>query len=114
MFGLDPRADDVLLPDGIASPPKPGDHQQISADARLLFAIIEQAICDYLGHDQYRARDAANWFTSHDDDVQTFRWVCAMLGLDADYIWRHRGAWHLDHRWHGSARGAPLRHRQAA
>jgi len=32
------------------------------------------------------AREAVDWFTSDDERPQSFRWVCALLGMDAGVL----------------------------
>jgi hypothetical protein len=57
-----------------------------SPERRLLLAILERAILDYVGNDPREIQEAEEWlFNSHDSGVKgqfSFIWLCEQLDLD--------------------------------
>ncbi len=63
-----------------------------SPERRLLLAIIERAILDFVGNDRKESEGAHEWLFSDDDGGVgefTFSWVCSELDLDPERI-RHQ------------------------
>lgn len=59
-----------------------------SPERRLLLAILERAILDYVGNDEREMREAEEWLfgwedDSEDDDSFSFVWLCKELDLSA-------------------------------
>jgi hypothetical protein len=59
-------------------------------ERRLLLAILERAILDYVGNDQRELEQAEQWLFSPETlpagDHFTFEWVCEQLDLDPQRI----------------------------
>lgn len=57
-----------------------------SPERRLLLAILERAILDYVGNDQREVEEAEAWLFGELDDPTldqfSFSWVCEQLDLD--------------------------------
>lgn len=59
-----------------------------SPERRLLLAILERAILDYVGNDAREVQEAEDWlFGEHDESTNSqssfsFAWVCEQLDLD--------------------------------
>lgn len=54
-------------------------------ERRLLLAIVERAILDYVGNDEREAANATGWLFDDDDDADSnysFAWVCQELDLN--------------------------------
>lgn len=54
-------------------------------ERRLLLAIVERAILDYVGNDEREAANAEAWLFDEDDDSDSnysFAWVCQELDLN--------------------------------
>ncbi|MEO8754301.1 MAG: hypothetical protein ABI624_16650 [Casimicrobiaceae bacterium] len=86
--------DESLIADGPAAPPVPGDTRKASPSEELVFAVIQQAIADYThGPRRREHHDAAQWFADGSAHLFSFRWCCAVLGLEADYLLNHRDRW---------------------
>jgi hypothetical protein len=74
------------------------DYQQIfgvpnmtgTPERRLLLAILERAILDYVGNDPREVQEAEDWlFNSPDSGPRSqfsFHWLCEQLDLDAQKI----------------------------
>lgn len=80
-----PRIDD----DGLAVFDVAG--QASSPEKRLLVAILERAILDYVGNDPAEVEGAEAWlFGSDDDDSDpdafSFMWTCLELDLDPKFV----------------------------
>jgi hypothetical protein len=63
-----------------------------SPERRLILAVIERAILDYVGNEQKEAQDAKLWIFSDEfgdeNDQFSFDWACFQLDLDAATIRR--------------------------
>jgi hypothetical protein len=61
-----------------------------SPERRLLLAILERAILDYVGNDPREIEEADQWLFGGVDNETTqqfsFAWVCEQLDLDAPKI----------------------------
>lgn len=59
-------------------------------ERRLLLAILERAILDYVGNDEEEVAQAEGWIFEESDnpsyDEFTFSWVCLQLDLDPRHI----------------------------
>jgi len=60
---------------------------EVSAERKLLSAIVERAVRDFLGSNETEAESAKNWFFEQNggssrDRRFTFSWVCEQLSLD--------------------------------
>ena len=59
-------------------------------ERRLLLAILERAILDYVGNEEREAESATQWLFGDTDetcsDPYSFAWVCHQLDLDATHI----------------------------
>lgn len=59
-------------------------------ERRLLLAILERAILDYVGNDEREAVEAGGWLFDNNDDTPpsefTFSWICSELDLDLKEI----------------------------
>lgn len=59
-------------------------------ERRLLLAILERAILDYVGNDQREMEEAEEWLFSERDtprnEAFSFPWVCHELDLDVGHI----------------------------
>ncbi len=58
-------------------------------ERRLLLAVLERAILDFVGNDQKEVTEAGEWI--FDDDVEangdfSFGWICQELDLDVRHI----------------------------
>ena len=56
---------------------------------RLLLAVLERAILDFVGNDERELEDAQGWFFDDDDDGSdefSFAWICDELDLDVIHI----------------------------
>lgn len=67
-------------------------NQTGSPERRLLLAILERAILDYVGNDPREVQEAEEWlFGSHDGASRnqfSFPWLCEQLDLDHKRIER--------------------------
>jgi hypothetical protein len=65
-------------------------NQTGSPERRLLLAILERAILDYVGNDPREVEEAHNWLFEETVTPQrsffSFGWVCEQLDLDARQI----------------------------
>lgn len=67
-------------------------NQTGTPERRLLLAILERAILDFVGNDEKEAKDAESWIfagnenESQDDDLLTFNGVCCQLDLDPTMV----------------------------
>ena len=65
-------------------------NQTGSPERRLLLAILERAILDYVGNDPREVEEAQHWLFEESDSPSrshfTFAWVCEQLDLDARQI----------------------------
>lgn len=62
------------------------DAEQISDPERKLWAyVLLQAHADISGRDPL-ARPARLWFSSRDDSIGSFTWICHHLSLDPDAV----------------------------
>ena len=87
-------ADDVLLDDGQHAPTVPGDARQLTPEGQLLLAVLKQAMDDYLSDPRGKPHaEATLWFSTAGTAPGSFHWCCQYLGLDPDYLWRHRERW---------------------
>jgi hypothetical protein len=61
-----------------------------SPERRLLLAILERAILDYVGNDQREVEEAEQWLFGDANGETTqqfsFTWVCEQLDLDVPKI----------------------------
>lgn len=59
-----------------------------SPERRLLLAILERAILDYVGNDEREVEQAREWLFGSDSSTHhfSFSWVCEQLDLDAHRI----------------------------
>jgi hypothetical protein len=61
-----------------------------SPERRLLLAILERAILDYVGNDEREATQASEWlfgwFGTQIHDHFSFPWLCEQLDLDCHKI----------------------------
>ena len=60
-----------------------------SPERRLLLAILERAILDYVGNDRREMRAAEEWIFSETDDRDgdfSFSWVCRQLDLEPGFV----------------------------
>ncbi len=61
-----------------------------SPERRLLLAVLERAILDFLGNDSDEIDEAEHWlFTEQNDSPQkafSFAWVCSELDLDLNGV----------------------------
>lgn len=57
-------------------------------ERRLLVAVINRALFDYVGQQQEEQEAAADWmFGDEDSSVEfSFPWVCAQLNLDPESV----------------------------
>lgn len=82
---------DTYAPSVLMESPNP-----LSYDQRLLWcAVLEQAVEDFRGccdqnndknspsHRRMRQEQAAAWFKSDRSEINSFFWICDLLGLDA-------------------------------
>ncbi len=57
-----------------------------SPERRLLLAILERAILDYVGNDQREVQEAEDWFFGNAEKGTrahfSFPWICEQLDLD--------------------------------
>lgn len=63
-----------------------------SPERRLLLAILERAILDFVGNDTREIQGSSDWMFSDDSDDDgefSFGWVCRQLDLDPDSIAEH-------------------------
>lgn len=95
-------ASDHICADEVQAPAMSGELRQLTPGERLVFGILTQAIRDYLYGGRGVRADAEEWFTSEAQHEQSFRWCCAVLNLDADFIWAHRDRWRLAQNQKGS------------
>ena len=61
-----------------------------SPERRLLLAILERAILDFVGNDERELEQAEQWLFSSERGVRnehfSFEWVCEQLDLDSKRI----------------------------
>ena len=61
-----------------------------SPERRLLLAILERAILDYVGNDQREVEEAEEWLFGDTESVPydrfSFAWICEQLDLDLNKI----------------------------
>ncbi|MDX2165726.1 MAG: hypothetical protein SF182_01625 [Deltaproteobacteria bacterium] len=102
--------DASCLPDAPAVA-APGDHRQLGPEEELLFAIINNAIEDYLRGaapaPMYRRalrEQAEMYFLSPLTHWGSYLYCCRVLGLDPQYVWDHRAHWR---RWYTGGGRAP-------
>ncbi len=68
------------------------DYPQLtgSPERRLLLAILERAILDYVGNDKLERECAEDWIFSELNNPSfeefTFPWVCEQLDLNMEYV----------------------------
>jgi hypothetical protein len=59
-------------------------------ERRLLTAILERAILDYVGNDSQEVKEAEEWLftvmSEHNADPFSFLWVCRELDLSPEFI----------------------------
>ena len=63
-----------------------------SPERRLLLAILERAILDFVGNDSREIQGSSDWLfgdDSEDDGEFSFGWVCRQLDLDPESIAEH-------------------------
>lgn len=92
---------DILLPEQYRAL----QGKVLSAEQRLLFAILEEAIHSYQTYARaVRPRErkvyheAEEWFESLDTEwLFSFENVCALLNLNADYVRRAMRRWKAEH-----------------
>jgi hypothetical protein len=62
-------------------------------ERRLLLAILERAILDYVGNDAREVQEAEEWLFGEVENSRksqfSFGWLCEQLDLDANKIARH-------------------------
>lgn len=68
--------DEVMIP----SRPK-------SPERNLMVAIIERAVIDLRGHQEYYALAARRWFESSSLTEFSYQWICQALELDAEALY---------------------------
>ena len=65
-------------------------NQTGTPERRLLAAILERAILDYVGKDEREMQDAHDWIFADMEDPNagefTFPWLCRELDLDVKFI----------------------------
>ena len=65
-------------------------NQTGTPERRLILALIERAILDYVGNEQKEAIDAGQWIfgteLGGEDDKFSFAWCCMQLDLDTHSI----------------------------
>lgn len=65
-------------------------NQTGTPERRLLAAILERAILDYVGNDTLEVKEAEDWLFSSpqgvDADPFSFNWVCRELDLSPEFI----------------------------
>lgn len=69
-------------------------NQTGTPERRLILAILERAILDFVGNDQKEILEAEAWIFGDDDDAEnndnfmtfSFAWVCQQLDLDIEDI----------------------------
>lgn len=102
------------------APAVAGDTRKHSPEEDLLFAILNNAMEDYLNGappaPTPRARlraEAEQFFASQDEHWGSYLYCCRVLGLDPDYLWARRADWR---RWQPRAglRTQPTGRRAAA
>lgn len=61
-----------------------------SPERRLLLAILERAILDYVGNDPREVLEAEEWLFAHPESGRrhhfSFAWICEQLDLDTQKI----------------------------
>jgi hypothetical protein len=55
-------------------------------ERRLLLAILERAILDYVGNDEKEVTEANDWLFTEDQGIFSFSWLCQELDLDEHII----------------------------
>lgn len=65
-----------------------------SPERRLLLAILERAILDFVGNDVREIQGSSDWLFSDEEESDgvgefSFGWVCEQLDLDANTIAKH-------------------------
>lgn len=56
-------------------------------ERRLILAVLERAILDYVGNDTKEVSEAEQWFSDKESTFEfSFGWVCQQLDLDAPRI----------------------------
>lgn len=75
-------------------------------ERRLLLAILERAILDYVGNDEDAALSSVEWFSSENTSCNvafSFPWICQQLDLDIDRVLKRI----IELPKRGARRGAP-------
>jgi len=61
-------------------------------EGRLMIAVLERAVLDYIGNETSEAEDAERWiFEDYETDLEedpefSFNWVCDELGLTSTHV----------------------------
>jgi hypothetical protein len=67
-------------------------NQTGTPERRLILALLERAILDFVGNEQKEALESEQWIFNDDlggeDDQFSFNWTCLQLDLDANHIRR--------------------------
>jgi hypothetical protein len=67
----------------------------VTGEYALWVAVLQDAAMAYLQHPaghRYH-REAVEWFTYEGYEVTSYRWVCDMIGIDAEWFWGNRHRW---------------------
>jgi hypothetical protein len=62
------------------------------AERKLLVAILERAILDFIGTDRREMQEASYWFLNDDDSFLSFDWICTELSINKDTFIRKLSA----------------------
>ncbi|MDX2165727.1 MAG: hypothetical protein SF182_01630 [Deltaproteobacteria bacterium] len=98
---LDAATEARCAPDMIA-PPRVGDGRQLTPCESLVFAILMEAMRDYMIGRPAIRMDAERWFCGRSRAFGQYRWCCDILKLDPEYLWANRHRWKLAQQQSGS------------
>ncbi len=110
---LDAATEAACAPDVIA-PPRPGETRQLTPCESLVFAILAQAIRDYIYAGPAIRKDIERWFQRRDNRFGQYLWCCHILGLDAQFLWDNRDRWKMAPQPNGSSQTKVVLLRNAA
>ncbi len=60
-----------------------------SPERRLLLAVLERAILDYVGNDRREVKAAEDWIFGDSEEFEdqfSFAWVCKQLDLEPQFV----------------------------